>query len=105
MIDRENGNAIEMSQRDQDEDDGLPSQSPRRLSGWPPELGSGEPSPADRSELGLQMQELSELLRSVSGLYADNVSELGMALARLVALEAGFSELLRSEGGHLRHDD
>ncbi len=40
---------------------------------------------------------LGQQLQSASDLFGDNVSGLGMALARLEALEAGFSELLASE--------
>ncbi len=44
-----------------------------------------------------QMQGLNRHLSTVLDLFGKSVSEFGMALARLEALEAGFSELLRSE--------
>ncbi len=58
-------------------------------------------SPLERFEMLGQVQqlmlELDRRLRCASDLFGDNVSALGMALARLEALEAGFSELLASE--------
>ncbi len=65
-----------------------------------PPSGSPQSQPELCSELApvrALMRELDQRLRIASDLFGDNVSALGMALARLEALEAGFSELLALE--------
>ncbi len=79
-----------------------PAQSQGRSPGWP-EPGLWQPP--ELADLELLMQELDHRLRLSLELFGDNVSGLGMALARLEALEAGFFELLRSEGGRCFRND
>lgn len=57
------------------------------------------------SDEELWMREHEQQLQYALSKFEDSVSEFGMALVRLEALAAGYSELLRSGGGHLHHDD
>ncbi len=76
--------------------------SPEGRSEWQPEPG---PEPERDGEWAkLLMHEVDLRLRLATDLFGECVSALGMALARLEALEAGFSERLTLEGGRSHHD-
>ncbi len=81
---------------------------------WSPQRSSEGPSPAslepEQSVLPgwedrvLWMREHQHQLQYAVERFENSVSEFGMALVRLEALAAGFSELLHSEGGLSHHD-
>ncbi len=79
-----------------------PLRSPVELPEWQPEPGR-EPE-RDGEWAKLLMREVDLRLRLATDLFGACVSEFGMALARLEALEAGFSERLTLEGGLSHHD-
>ncbi len=77
--------------------------SPEGQQEWQPEPG---PEPEQDGEWArLLMREVDLRLRLATDLFGESVSEFAMALARLEALEAGFSERLTFEGGRSLHDD